>query len=209
MRGPLWGCAGEESKPEAVAVQATPVGKLTVETIDNHLYFYATVDSDRCLALIRAVRELDSRLRNEHITRQLPPDYPPVPIWLHISSGGGGLFAGLGMADQLPLITTPVFSIVEGYCASAATLISMACKRRYIAPSAFMLVHQLSAVAWGKYTELQDEMKLLDMAMRRLVSFYSSRSAMDEETVCEMLKRDSWFNAEQCVEHGFADEVYR
>lgn len=41
----------------------TETPRLTVETVDNHIYFYADVDSDRCLALIRAIREADSELR--------------------------------------------------------------------------------------------------------------------------------------------------
>lgn len=119
--------------------------KLTVESIDNHVYFYAVVDSDRSLALMRVIREIDVKLENEHGSRNLPPDFPRTPIWLHIHSYGGELFAGLGVADQLQGIRTPIYSIVEGCTASAATLIAMACTRRYIMPTAFILIHQLSS----------------------------------------------------------------
>jgi hypothetical protein len=43
--------------------------RLTVESIDNHVYFYADVDSDRCLSMIRQIREIDIRLRTEQISR--------------------------------------------------------------------------------------------------------------------------------------------
>ena len=116
-------------EPGGSSVVADP---MTVETIDNHVYFYAGVDSDRCLALVRSLRELDNRLRTERETRQVPPEIPATPIWLHINSPGGDLFAGLAAADQIPRIETPIYSVIEGMCASAATLISLACQRRFI-----------------------------------------------------------------------------
>ncbi len=184
-----------------------PPTRLTVERHNNHIYYYADVNTDRTLDLIRQIREMDDWLCNERRSRWLADGQDPTPIWLHIQSGGGSLFAGFSVADQLATVETPVYSVVEGYCASAATLISVACKKRFILPNAFMLIHQLSAVAWGKYEELQDEMNLLDMAMGRLTEFYVSRTKMTEEEVRVLLKRDSWFNSTQCLERGLIDEV--
>ena len=181
--------------------------KLTVESVDNHIYFYAHVDTDRTLAMLKSIREIDTKLRNEYISRSLPEDMPLTPIWLHVLSGGGDLIAGFSTADQLETIATPIYSVVEGYCASAATLISVACTKRFILPNAFMLIHQLSSVMWGKYEEFKDEMHFLDMAMERLVGFYSVKTKMDETTVRALLQRDSWYNAKECVELGLVDEI--
>lgn len=197
----------EEGIKDIVQVSGLEASSLTVETIDNHVYFYSAVDSDRCLALIRAVRELDVRLRTEHISRMLPADYPKQPIWLHINSGGGYLFDGLGISDQLMQIESPIFSIVEGYAASAATLISLACTKRYILPSSFMLIHQLSGMAWGTYEQIKDEVKLLDMAMKRMVLFYTQWTKIKAEEVEELLRHDTWFDANECLERGLVDEI--
>lgn len=180
---------------------------LTVETMDNHVYFYSEVNADRCLALVKQLRMLDAQLRNERITRNVPDSVEATPIWLHIYSGGGELFAGLSLADQLQGIQTPIYSIVEGMAASAATLISMSCTRRYILPSSFMMIHQLSSVAWGTHEKFKDEMRLQEMAMERMVAFYSARSKTSAETVREMLRRDTWMSATDCFEGGFVDEI--
>jgi len=182
--------------------------RLTVETVDNHIYFYADVDSDRCLALIRAVRETDSRLRTEHISRGLDGE-PMTPIWIHVHSYGGSLFAALSLADQLTMIKSPIYAIVEGIAASAATLIAMSCSKCYILPSSFMMVHQLSSIMWGKYEEFKDEMGLQDKLMDRLIKFYAERTELSKKEVKKMLKRDFWMDAEECVEHGFADKILR
>ncbi len=204
---------GGKDVPEPAAKPASGeesrVPKLTVETIDNHVYFYAVVDTDRCLALVRTLRELDSKLRNESSSRSLPAGHPPTPIWLHIQSGGGGIHSGLSVADQLPLIQTPIFSVVEGYCASAATLISMSATRRFIMPRAFMLIHQVSSFAWGKYEEFKDEVHILDMIMDSLVDFYAAKSKLKRREIKERLKRDSWFSAEEAIAAGLADEILR
>jgi ATP-dependent protease ClpP protease subunit len=182
------------------------IPRLTVETVDNHIYFYADVDSDRCLALIRSIRETDSRLRGEYLSRDLE-GMPATPIWLHIHSYGGDLFTGFSVADQLKMIQTPIYSIVEGICASAGTLISMSCVKRYILPSSFMLIHQLSGLKWGTHEQFKDEMTLQNKAMDRLVEFYAAHSKTSADEIRSMLTRDFWMDAEAAVKQGFADEV--
>ncbi len=182
--------------------------RLTVETVDNHVYFYADVDSDRCLALMRAIRETDADLRSEHLSRGLDGS-PYTPIWLHIHSYGGDLFAGFSVADQLSMIKSPVYAIVEGISASAATLIAMVCTRRYILPNSFMLIHQLSSQMWGTHEQFKDEMNLQSKAMDRLVEFYAAHSKVAAEQIREMLAHDFWMDAEACIENGFVDEILR
>lgn len=181
---------------------------LTVETVDNHVYFYADVDSDRVLALMREIKDLDKDLRNERLSRQIPEDYPKTPIWLHVHSGGGDIFAGLSAADQLRTIQTPIFSIIEGMCASAATLITIGADRRYIMPSAFMLIHQISSFAWGTHEEFKDEMRLQEMLMDILVGWYESHSNLEADNIRDMLRRDSWMNAQQALEAGLVDAIW-
>jgi ATP-dependent protease ClpP protease subunit len=180
--------------------------RLTVETVDNHIYFYADVDSDRCLALIRAVREADSSLRSEHLSRGME-GMPQTPIWLHIHSYGGDLFAGFSVADQLAMIKTPIYSVIEGICASAATLISMSCVKRYILPSSFMLIHQLSGMKWGTHEQFKDEMTLQNKAMERLVEFYAAKASISADEIRNMLTRDYWMDAATSIQMGFVDAM--
>lgn len=197
-----------ESKPATPkADSATP--KLTVESFDNHVYFYADVDTDRCLAMIKTIRELDSKLRMERETRWVGGDgHIPHPIWLHIQSGGGDLFAGLAVADQLSSIITPVYSVIEGLCASAATLISLSCKKKFIMHMGYMLIHQFTAVLWGKYEEFKDEMILQDMLIETMRNFYTSHSKLSYDDVTEMLKHNTWFNAAKAIEAGLVDAIW-
>lgn len=180
----------------------------TIETVHNHVYFYAEVNPPNVLKLIKHLRELDHSLRTEFVSRNLP-EHPPTPIWLHVCSIGGDLHASLSAADQINQISkaSPIYSIVEGWSASGATFISMACTKRFIQPNAFMLIHQLWDHHWGTYEQEKDNMRLLDLMMEKALRFYVERSNMDDETVRALLQRDSWFDAQECIERGLADEI--
>jgi ATP-dependent Clp protease protease subunit len=179
---------------------------LTVETVDNHVYFYAEVTPDRTLALMQTLRALDGKLRTEKISRGLADDVI-LPIWLHINSVGGDPFSAFAVYDQINKLHTPVYSIVEGRVASAATIISVGCPRRYCQPSAFMLIHSATSISWGEFThtELADEAKFLEALVNQMVAHYAEHSKLDEETVRNYISRDCWMTAQQILEYGFAD----
>lgn len=182
---------------------------LTVETVDNHIYFYAPVDDDRCLDLIKQIKELDKKLIHERLSRSLPDDFPFTPIWLHINSPGGSPFSAFAVVDQLNSITSPIWSIAEGVTASAATLLHLSCDKRYMQKNAYMLIHQLHSMAWGMYSyeQQKDDMILSDMLMENFTDFYVKHSSMDRDDVAKRLKRDSWLNSTMCVELGLVDEI--
>ena len=191
---------------ELGAASDTDQKKLTVERVANHVYFYAHVDSDRCLDLLTRIRELDTELRAEQISRGLE-DAPMTPIWLHVHSYGGDLFSGFSTSDQLKRIKSPVYAVVEGIAASAATLITMSATKRYILPNSFMMIHQLSALMWGTHEQFKDEMELQKKAMDKLIAFYVQHSKLNETELRDLLKRDFWLDAEAAVENGFVDEI--
>lgn len=185
---------------------AEPAGpKPVVETMDNHIYFYVDVTTDHVAELVKQLKELDNRLRSEQISRDT--DFISAPIWLHIQSPGGGLFEAFSAADQIARLGTQVYSIVEGCCASATTLISLACDRRFITPNSFMLIHQFSGGMWGKYEEQKDHLAFADMAMERLVKFYAKRTGMKKKKVRKLLRRDSWFDAGGCEKMGLVGKL--
>lgn len=186
--------------------QDEPVA-LTVETFDTHVYFYSHVDTDRALALMRELRALDQRLRAEALTRNLE-GVAAVPIWLHINSGGGDPFSAFAVADQIARLNTPVHTVIEGVGASAATIISVAGHRRFIQPNSYMLIHQFAAWFVGKYEEFKDEMRLQDMLIDRMATFYASHSKLSKEQMREKLKSDWWLDAYQALEVGLVDQVF-
>ena len=196
--------SNQASEKEPAEIIITP--PLTVETDDTHVYFYSEVNSDRALDLIQRLRETDARLRWMHSNRELPGENI-VPIWLHINSSGGDLFTAFAVADQVAGLKTPVYSIIEGLAASAATIISVACTKRFILPHSYMLIHQFWSAFWGKHEEFKDEMALQEMLIDQFVEFYQKRTKLSSEDLREKLKHDFWMNAQQALQYGFVDEI--
>jgi ATP-dependent Clp protease, protease subunit len=181
----------------------------TVNSNDNHVYFYSDVDGDKCLTLYKEILAIDKNLMTERYARDL--EYAPncgVPIWLHIQSGGGTVLSALALADQLKRIKSPVFSVIEGICGSAATFISISCNKRFITQNSFVLIHQITGMMYGNYSELKDYMHMEDMVMESLVNLYlKNTKIVNRDKVLEFLSKDSWLNSQEALEIGIVDEI--
>ena len=97
------------------------------------------------------------RLRNQLVTldsnsKIFATQYstPPPPINLHIQSSGGSLMNTYYIVDLIQSLETPVNTFIDGFAASAATLISVAGDKRYMTKNSLMLIHQLSSQNGGK-----------------------------------------------------------
>jgi ATP-dependent protease ClpP protease subunit len=175
-----------------------------METIDNRIYFYASIYSDKTLQLNKTIRELTNRHLMETKTRG---QEFVSPIYLNIYSYGGEVIAGLSCMDEILSCQVPLYTVVDGCCASAATFLSVVGKKRYIKRNAFMLIHQLSSSMWGKYSEFQDEMKNLDMMMNIIKDIYGKYTKVPMEKIDELMKHDIYWKAEECLKYGLVDEI--
>lgn len=175
-----------------------------LEEVDNRIYFYAEIWRENILRLNRTLRSKGTYLFSNAQIQEAPN---PVPIYLHINSYGGNVFDGLAGMDEILKCKVPVTTIIDGCCASAATFLSVAGTKRLINKHAFMLIHQLSAISWGKYEELKDDMKNYDKLMKTIKDVYKKHTKIPMKKLEEILKHDLWFDANQCLEYGLVDEI--
>ena len=147
------------------------------------------------------------RLDKDLINRANSLDASTPNIYLHIQSYGGSVFSAFSAIDYIRSSRTPIHSIVEGCAASAATMMSITAKKRYITSHSYMLIHQLSSGLWGKYEEMKDDMKNCDRLMKMINDLYAEYTKIPKKKLNEILKHDLWFDAEQCLEYGLVDEI--
>jgi len=174
-----------------------------VDSDANHIYFYSEVNRDSAFELINLLRDVDQA----NTSLQIKLGVDPIPIYLHIMSNGGCVFSAFNVIDHIKACKNPVYSVIEGSAASAATLISVVCDKRYVRPSAYMLIHQISSGWEGKMCELEDEMKNLKELTDTLKTFYKDNTNMTPHQLTSLLRRDLWLNAKKCIEYGLADEL--
>lgn len=176
---------------------------LDVEADDNHIYFYTDVTKESVLNLNKNIFKLEAEML--HAGNVLGIATPEINI--HINSPGGSLFDGLASVDYVRRCRAPIHSIVEGTAASAATLISVMAHRRSINKHSYMLIHQLSSGLIGKYEELVDDMENNKALMKAIKQIYLERTKIPENLLKEILKKDLYFDAKQCLKYGLVDQI--
>lgn len=174
-----------------------------VETVNNHIYFYSSVGKSEILQLNKKMRELN----NELLFTANVQEREPASIFLHINSYGGSIFDGLAAMDTVLSCRVPVVTLVDGCCASAATFISVVGSKRIIPQHGFMLIHQLSALTWGKYRELQDDNINFNKLMDTIKSIYGKYTKIPPDKIDEILSHDLWFDSKTCLEYGLVDKI--
>ena len=129
------------------------------------------------------------------------------PIEVHINSGGGDVFAGSEIYTLLKAYEGDVIVKILGIAASAASVIAMAGNTVEISPTAQMMIHNVSSVAQGDHAVLQKESDILKNANSSIASSYQIKTGKTQEELFELMDKETWCNAEQAVEHGFADKI--
>ena len=177
-------------------------GGAVTKVVENNLYFYGDVTESNALELNASLYELDKKLSVTNVFLDIKP-----VINLRINSFGGSLFAGLATVDVIRNLNSEVHSYVEGAAASAATIISVACNKRFIGKYSKMLIHQLSAGVYGKYTELEDDMENNKHLMSTIKEIYKEYTRVPMKKLDEILKHDLWFDSKTSLKLGLADDI--
>ena len=113
----------------------------------------------------------------------------------------------LYIVDLIESIDTPVYTYVDGYSASAASLINVVGEKRFMTKNSLIMIHQLSSNKQGKFEELDDEMTNLNHLMEKIKTIYVKHTNIPSKTLDEILKHDLWFDASISKEYGLIDEI--
>jgi ATP-dependent Clp endopeptidase proteolytic subunit ClpP len=175
-----------------------------VRVVENTIFFYADVTEQSVLDLNQALYEVDNKLK---VTANfLGSEFVPH-IKLRINSYGGSLFAGLAVVDTIRNLSSEVHTYIDGAAASAATLISVTGKKRFIGRHSLMLIHQLSGGVYGKFTEMEDDMENNKRLMSIIKEIYKKYTKVPMKQIDEILKHDLWFDSQKCLEFGLVDSI--
>jgi len=172
---------------------------------ENHIYFYTDIDRTTISQLNMLLREAEEYC----IVMGLRLRLDSIPIYLHIYSNGGYIYSAFSAIDLIESLKVPVYSVIEGATASAGTLISIICTKRFIRPLGHMLIHQLSSACWGKMTEITDEYNNIKDVMKKLQALYLKHTKLNTKKLNDLLRHDLWLDADQSIAYGLVDELYQ
>ena len=175
----------------------------TTASEDLSIYFYGKVTDETCLQLTQTLKMMDIEAKHQKV---MYPQLEPV-IDLHIQSGGGSLMPTLYVCDVIKKSDTPIHTYIDGYCASAASLISVCGSKRYMTKHSALLIHQLSGAAAGKFNELKTEVNNLNSFMNNIRDIYIKNTKIEKDSLEDLLKTDIWLDADICLQYGLVDEI--
>lgn len=172
--------------------------------VDNNIYFTDDITMDTMNKLIKQIRTLEKKLIIMGINLKITPP----PIILNITSNGGSVIAALKCVNLIKSLSIEIHSVIDSFAASAATLISVCCDKRYMNKYSSILVHELrSQTSWSKLSDLQDEVGNMNKMMEQLKDIYAEHTNMTRSQLSKILRRDIEWSPQEALKNGLIDEI--
>lgn len=134
-------------------------------------------------------------------------DLTDEPVELIINSGGGDVFSASEIYTELRSYKGEVNARIVGVAASAATVISSACSKVTMSPTASYMIHKASTIGIGNSDDFKHASDFLDTVDKSIVTAYMDKTGMAQEDLLQMMKDETWLSASDAKEKGFVDEI--
>ena len=138
------------------------------------------------------------------------------PINLTISSGGGSVTEGMGIADLVANYPEETTATGIGLVASIATVVLLAADTVKMTENSFLMIHRPWSYTMGNADELEATAELLDKMEAKLLDIYTAsviKRKGDQknlkEIITNMMAAETWLTAQEALEFGFIDEIVK
>lgn len=128
-------------------------------------------------------------------------------IDVRINSYGGDVFEGLAIYRQLVDHQATITVHIDAIAASIASVIAMAGNEIVIAEAATVMIHNAWGLAIGEAEDMRTMANLLDTTSGTIADVYAARTSANAAQVKAWMDAETWFNAAEAVEHGFAGSI--
>lgn len=129
------------------------------------------------------------------------------PIIIYIMSDGGYMCYMWAMLDAMLTSKTPIITVNLGVAASAASLIYLAGSKRYMMPTANVIIHEGSTELAGDANKVMDAIKNYDSELAKMKTFILSRSNIPPRELKKKHKDDWYLDANTCLEYGVCHKI--
>mgnify|MGYP001630896960 CR=1 FL=1 len=130
-------------------------------------------------------------------------------IVVRINSGGGDVFAANAIYTRLKDHPADITVKVDGWAASAATIIAMAGDTIKIARNGVFMIHDPSMTVWDSFTaedfeKMAEELKVIKQS---IVNTYAMKTKKDASEIENLMSKETWWTGEDAVSNGFCDQL--
>ncbi|MFD3802637.1 head maturation protease, ClpP-related [Streptomyces sp. NPDC058619] len=128
-------------------------------------------------------------------------------ITVNLSSPGGEIFEGIAIYNALRTHPANVTVRVSALAASIASVIAQAGDRIVMLSGSQMMIHEGAGLCMGNAADMAQMAALLEKQSDNIAAIYAERAGGTPDEWRERMKAETWFNAEETVAAGLADEV--
>ena len=130
-------------------------------------------------------------------------------INLYVNSSGGVVTAGLAIYDTMQYIKCDIQTICLGQGASIAALLLTAGTpgKRFILPSARVLIHQPWGGAQGQALDIGIQSKEILRIKKLTIDYFSRHTGQDRDKIAKDMERDFYMSAPDAVNYGIVDSI--
>lgn len=128
-------------------------------------------------------------------------------IVVSLNSPGGDVFDALAIYNALRRYAGRVTTRVDGFAASAASLIAMAGDQLIMPENAQLMIHNAWTIAGGTAEDLRSTADMMDRVRDGVVAAYSRKSGQDADKIVEMMDATTWMSALEAQALGFCDLI--
>ena len=124
-------------------------------------------------------------------------------IDIYFNSGGGDVFAGLAIYNQLRRHEGHKTGYVDGMAASIASVIMFACDELHFASGAQCMVHKPLCIAWGNANDFKDVIAQLDKCEESILDIYMehTKDGVSRETIQSLVENETWMNGNEVAQY--------
>jgi len=128
-------------------------------------------------------------------------------VTVRINSVGGEVYEGYAIYNLLINSGRKVIIYIDGICASIASFIAMAGDEIYMNEMSQVMIHKPLMGLEGNADDLRKGADELDQIESTIISAYRKRSKVSEESLAELMRKETYLDASTAKELGFADSV--
>ncbi|WP_227433290.1 head maturation protease, ClpP-related [Clostridioides sp. ES-S-0006-03] len=124
-------------------------------------------------------------------------------INIHLNSGGGSVFAGLAIYNQLKRYDASITTYIDGIAASIASVIAFSGNRIIMPENALLMIHKPSSWCGGNAEDFKKEIEILDTCQKAILSVYMTKVKpnVTEEEINDLINSETWLTGKEAAEY--------
>ena len=128
-------------------------------------------------------------------------------LTVRINSYGGEVAEGLAIYNLLKSYEGEVTTVCDGFACSAASVVFMAGTKRIMPRSSLLMIHNAWTWASGDADDLRKAAEDLEKITQPSIEIYTSVSNLDADEIKSMMDAETWIDADEALDFGFATEI--